>query len=180
MADQGCEFQSNCKSFTSIYFLIFFIKDFIYYLFIYLFVYLFMWVREHEQGEWQREREKQTPCWAGSPKWGSIPGPWDHDPSWRQTLNHLSHPGTPSEFYKNISLHAFLVPWVLNFLCLRIPIKYFCVYICAHNYIYMCKERHTYMIYVYTYMHLNINLYLIIYKIVIINFNKRNHHLNKM
>ncbi|XP_077914061.1 T-cell differentiation antigen CD6 isoform X9 [Halichoerus grypus] len=24
---------------------------------------------------------------------GSIPGPWDHDPNRRQTLNHLSHPG---------------------------------------------------------------------------------------
>jgi len=27
----------------------------------------------------QRERERQAPRWAGSPTWGSIPGPWDHD-----------------------------------------------------------------------------------------------------
>jgi len=26
-----------------------------------------------------RQREKQTPCGAGSPTWGSIPGLWDHD-----------------------------------------------------------------------------------------------------
>ena len=26
---------------------------------------------------------------------GLIPGPWDHDLSQRQMLNHLSHPGTP-------------------------------------------------------------------------------------
>ena len=25
------------------------------------------------------ERDKQTPCWAWSPIWGSIPGPWNHD-----------------------------------------------------------------------------------------------------
>ena len=27
--------------------------------------------------------------------WGLIPGPWDHDLSPRQTLDRLSHPGTP-------------------------------------------------------------------------------------
>jgi len=35
----------------------------------------------------QREREKQDLRRAGSPTWGSIPGPWDHDLSRRQTLN---------------------------------------------------------------------------------------------
>ncbi|XP_064434347.1 coiled-coil domain-containing protein 62 isoform X8 [Mirounga angustirostris] len=41
--------------------------------------------QEHKQGEW--EREKQTPCRAGSPMRDLIPGPWDHDLSRRQTLN---------------------------------------------------------------------------------------------
>ena len=27
----------------------------------------------------QRETEKQSPRWAGSPTWGSIPWPWGHD-----------------------------------------------------------------------------------------------------
>ena len=27
--------------------------------------------------------------------WGLIPGPWDHDLSWRQLLNWLSYPGAP-------------------------------------------------------------------------------------
>ena len=39
-------------------------------------------------GEGQWEREKQTPHWAGDPpppRQGSIPGPWDHNLSWRQT-----------------------------------------------------------------------------------------------
>ena len=40
----------------------------------------------------EEQREKQTPCWAGSPTQDSIPGPWDHDLSRRQTLNWLSHP----------------------------------------------------------------------------------------
>ena len=43
----------------------------------------------------QREREKQTLCWAGSPILGWIPGPRDHDLSYRQMLNWLSHPGAP-------------------------------------------------------------------------------------
>ena len=50
--------------------------------------------REHELGEGQMERERQTPRWAGSPMQGSIPGSWDHDLSWRQKFNRLSHPGT--------------------------------------------------------------------------------------
>ena len=32
---------------------------------------------------------------ADSQLCGSIPGLWDHDLSQRQTLNQLSHPGTP-------------------------------------------------------------------------------------
>jgi len=44
-------------------------------------------------GEGQRER--QTPRWAGGPVWDSVPGPWGHDLSWRQTLDQLSHPGAP-------------------------------------------------------------------------------------
>ena len=28
--------------------------------------------------------------------WGPFPGPWDHDLSQRQVLNHLSHPGAPA------------------------------------------------------------------------------------
>ena len=41
--------------------------------------------REHKQGDW--EREKQASRRAGSPMWGSIPGPGNHDLSQRQTLN---------------------------------------------------------------------------------------------
>ena len=31
---------------------------------------------------------------------GLIPGPWDHDLSQRQMLNHLSHPGAPNKILK--------------------------------------------------------------------------------
>ena len=61
--------------------------------------YLFIWQREtqlereHKQGE--REREKQASRWAGSPTWGSIPGPRDHDPSRRQMLNDCATQATP-------------------------------------------------------------------------------------
>ena len=47
---------------------------------------------------WERisteKREKQAPPWAVSPMWGSILRPWDHDLSWRQMFNWLSHPGS--------------------------------------------------------------------------------------
>ena len=50
---------------------------------------LFIREREREKawtGEGQREREKQTPRWAGSSLWDSMPGPWNHDLTWRQML----------------------------------------------------------------------------------------------
>ena len=34
---------------------------------------------------------------TGSPMWDSIPGPWDHDPSQRQTPNQ-SYPGASGSF----------------------------------------------------------------------------------
>ncbi|XP_064428143.1 protein dpy-30 homolog isoform X1 [Mirounga angustirostris] len=46
--------------------------------------------RDSEKGNTsggEREGEKQASRRAGSQMWGSIPGPWDHDPSRRQTLN---------------------------------------------------------------------------------------------
>ena len=69
------------------------------------FIYLFERERERLRervhtswGEQQREREKQASCWAGSPVEGSIPGPWDHDPSRRQPLNQLKPPRCPPLF----------------------------------------------------------------------------------
>ena len=56
-------------------------------------LFIYLREREHECGEGQRE--KQTPCGAGSLMQGSIPGPWDRDLSLRQMFNRLSHPGTP-------------------------------------------------------------------------------------
>ena len=59
---------------------------------------LFIWEREQSKRQstsedtGQRESEKQTPHWAGSTMRGLIPGAWDHDLSWWQTLNWLSHP----------------------------------------------------------------------------------------
>ena len=52
------------------------------------------WIDNTEKGE-ERQREKQTPRWAGSPMQDSIPGPRDHDLSQSQTVNLLSHTGTP-------------------------------------------------------------------------------------
>ena len=60
--------------------------------------YLFIWEREsmswRQRMEAEAEREKQTRHWAGGLTRDLIPGPWDHNLSWRQTLNPLSHPGS--------------------------------------------------------------------------------------
>ena len=56
--------------------------------------YLFIWKKEStSQRERPSERDKLSPHWAGRPMWGPIPGSWHHNPSWRQMLNWLSHPG---------------------------------------------------------------------------------------
>ncbi|CAD7673219.1 unnamed protein product [Nyctereutes procyonoides] len=58
-----------------------------------LFIYLTHTEREHKwESSRQKEREKQAPRWAGSPKRGYIPGPWDHD---LPKVKSVSHPGTP-------------------------------------------------------------------------------------
>ena len=36
----------------------------------------------------QREAEEEAGLLTGIPKWDLIPGPWDHDLSPRQVLNH--------------------------------------------------------------------------------------------
>ena len=58
--------------------------------------FLFIWQKErkHKQGEQQRAREKKASYWAENLMWDLISGPWDHNLSWRQMLNQLSHPGT--------------------------------------------------------------------------------------
>ena len=56
------------------------------------------------------EREGETESGAGSRLWAISTEPdagleltqlWDHDLSWSQTLNRLSHPGSPVTFYFN-------------------------------------------------------------------------------
>ena len=75
---------------------------------------LFIWERDTESkrrstrgwGE-QRERDKQTPCWAESPKKLSlIPGPRDHDLSWR-----LSHQVLQGKFFTAFLPHP-LKAWI--------------------------------------------------------------------
>ena len=58
-----------------------------------------MRVHKSRGSDRQRKREKQIPSGAGSPMWGSIPGPRNRDLNQRQTLNQLSHPGTPRRMY---------------------------------------------------------------------------------
>ena len=60
---------------------------------------IYLFDREHKQGE--QETEKQMPHWAGSLSGGFIPGPWDHDLSWKQMLNQLSQYLAPLDIVKN-------------------------------------------------------------------------------
>ena len=57
-------------------------------------IYLFERDRERDskrESPSRGEKEKKAPPWVESLTWGWIPGPQDHDLSWRQTLNWLSH-----------------------------------------------------------------------------------------
>ena len=62
--------------------------------------------REYERGEGQRE--KQTPYRVGSLMQDSIPGLWDHDLSWSQLLNQMSHPGTPTGTLNSLLISGIL------------------------------------------------------------------------
>ena len=79
--------------------------------------YLFIWEKEREHKQGQRKREKQSPRWAGSLTWALIPGPWGHVLSWMLTLNPLSHPGPPGDFFFHqrcrISLNSRMF-WIEN------------------------------------------------------------------
>ena len=69
---------------------------------VYIFPYLFfIYLREWEQ---EQGGEGKT----GSPTWGSIPEPWDHDLSQWQTLNCLSHPDAPKSASSNHEILEFL------------------------------------------------------------------------
>lgn len=74
-------------------------------------IYLFGRNREHEQGEEQKDREKQTPQWTGNSAWGWIPAPQHRDLSPRQTLT-LTYPAEPPGTPKKIqsSLHSIQGP----------------------------------------------------------------------
>ena len=67
---------------------------FFFFFFKILFIHLTECMWESTRRLSSREREKQTPCQAGSPMWGLIWGPQDHDLSQRQMSNQPSHPGT--------------------------------------------------------------------------------------
>jgi len=62
------------------------------------FLKIFIYLREKAQVGGGAEGDADSP-WAGTPMRGSIPGLQDHDLSWRQTLNWLSHPGSPDSKY---------------------------------------------------------------------------------
>ena len=55
---------------------------------------LFSYWRQGENWE-GAQRKKKTPHCLESLLGSYIPGPWDHDPSQRQSLNGLSHRGAP-------------------------------------------------------------------------------------
>lgn len=67
----------------------------------------------------KEEREKQIPHWAREPNTGLFPGLWDHDLSWRQTLNQLSHSGAPRPFAFNVIINMF------EFKSIFIPCSYY-------------------------------------------------------
>ena len=84
-----------------------------FYFFFFFFKILFVY-------SWERERSRdigrgRSRLPVGSPIWDLIPGPWDHDLSWRQMLNHWAT-GCPSL----ICLIASSCNWTsLRLVCVR-------------------------------------------------------------
>ena len=66
---------------------------------------LFIYLRASTSGgEGQKARENQTSCWAGSPMWGLIPGPQDHDLSRRRHPTNWDTQVPPNtKFFKKTS-----------------------------------------------------------------------------
>ena len=60
----------------------------------------------------RKGKRESVPEWAGAgiPMRGSIPGPWDHDLSWSQTLNQLGHLGTPLTFSFHLTFNLLVNP----------------------------------------------------------------------
>ena len=97
------------KKFENIFPLEFKIK-----LWIYFFIFkdsIYSFEREREstsRGEGQMERERPIPCWAGILMQHLIPWPRDYDLNPRQSLNQLSHPGTPTVVNINCHLYSWI------------------------------------------------------------------------
>ena len=114
-------------------------------LLIFYFLKYFIYLKERErettsQGEGLREREKQTPHWAGSLMRGSILGHRDHDLSGRQTLNWATQVPWYSLFNRvcivvthcGFSMHVWWLVILSIFLCPCWPLMYLLWSICPH------------------------------------------------
>lgn len=86
-------------------------------------IYLFEkeWERERESTRGERVRERSSlPPWAGSLTQGLILGLWDHELSWKQIFNRLSHLGTPFHFYVP---HLSICKNLVVFVCVSVFLK---------------------------------------------------------
>ena len=75
----------------------------LYYFFLFFFKISFIYLREREhkpgKGRSRLPSKRGGQHRAQSHNPGIMTWPWDHDLSWRQMLNQLSHPGAPASFY---------------------------------------------------------------------------------
>lgn len=69
-----------------------------------IFIYLFGTKRERGREGESKQKQGQQQGWGrlttkqGGPQmWGSVSGPWDHDPNQNSPLNQLSHPSAPTK-----------------------------------------------------------------------------------
>ena len=142
----------------------FFGKQFFFFFLKILFIYLTERKRSQVGREAGRERGKQTPCWAESQIWGSIPGPWDHDLSRRQGFNPLSHPGAPRN---SVFLHIIYI-YVCVYIYIYVYIYvYMCIYVYMYVYIHICMYTYIHIyVYIHTYIHICIHIYIYMYTYV--------------
>lgn len=69
--------------------------------------YLFVWHKKREREGRRKQAKARTAAGVrqahhhatGPQMWGSVSGPWDHDPRQNSPLNQLSHPSAPTKWF---------------------------------------------------------------------------------
>lgn len=115
---------------------------FIIFLFYYFTLFDFIYLLEQVSTSRQRGRRRgrNTHYWAGSQMLGSISGPWNYDPSQRQTLNQPSHPDAPGFIIKKKKILKVFISGVTIWVFINLVRRWVDVLFCLMNFFILKTE----------------------------------------